>query len=107
VIGATIETSGNWLSIRYESIEQISYVHVDYINSAENFRQFLAKFGIRYLIIPTAEEESRRNINTAPTPPGVLEAAEQLQHVAGVRTIVDRRHILFDLSALSINEIRG
>lgn len=105
VVGTTIETSGHWLPVRYESSEQIGYARPEYLTDSASFRQFLARFDIRYLIVPTAAEETKGNPNTASTPLGVIEALEQLQRISGVRRIDDRRHVLFDLSALALGEI--
>jgi hypothetical protein len=105
VVGSTIETAGNWLPVKYESIEQISYARPDYISSEENFRKFIGRFGIRYVIVPTPAEEAKANPNTAPTPPAVSQAVAELSKLDKVTTLEDRRHVLLDLSALTADEL--
>lgn len=104
VVGYTVSSSGHWLPVRYESIDQISYARPDYVESAGAFRRFLEMQRIGYLILPLPAT-AKGEVDTETVPDSITEAAAELAALPGTRRIDDRRHYLLDFSAVAASDL--
>jgi len=107
VVGSTIETAGNWLPARYESLQHIGFARPEYVSSEAAFRAFIARFGIRYLVLIAPAEEGKAYPNTVPTPPAAVKVFFELAALRGARLVEDRKHLLLDLSAVADAELQA
>lgn len=104
VVGETTADAGHWLPARYESLDQISYARPGYVNSASEFRRFLAMQKIGYLVLPLGSAKPQAS-KDPPVPAAVIEAAKQLASLPGVRRIDDQYNYLLDFSAIDSSSL--